>query len=664
MCMERFVRVLAGVQLAVLVVWLGGCGGGGSAQSETDGTSGAADAGAPVTAEPAPAAFDVPAELGGEGFTGDGWETVEPYPLGDPRAVRGGAISTAIREFPSNIRMAGTGHNTWLNYTIAGLCYQSLLTLDPNTLEFIPQLATHWKVSKDQMTFQYRIDPSARWSDGRPVVAEDVVATWKLLMDPSLQDPSAQLVFGKFNEPVAKSHYIVEVTAKERNWRNFLYFSTMTVLPAHEIGQIKGSEYLDKYNFRLTAVTGPYMLRESDIDKGNSLILTRRKDFWAEYQPWYRGLYNFEKIRFVVVRDPQVTYEKVIKGELDYWRIPKAEWWAKTLPEVPAVKNGWLVRQKIYNQAPNGIAGFAINMRNAPLDDVRVRKALQYLYDRETLIAKLAYNEYLPIDSYYPGSIYASPLNEPIRYDPGKAVALLEEAGWKEVGTDGVRIRNGKRLSLKLSYYSELSEKYLTSFKESCAEVGVEILLDRTNPETLWKNLMERKFQMASIAWGALVFPNPETSFHSRLADQNDNNNITGFKDPRVDELCAQYDLAFDQQERVRIIREIDHIVYNTHPYVLEWYLPCQRVMYWNRFGMPEYGFHRTSEWEDAFVSWWVDPARQKALHAARKTGTPLPIPPLELHYWDEQDGKQAAASVGTSQASARTTDTAGEASP
>ncbi len=435
----------------------------------------------------------------------------------------------------------------------------------------------------------------------------------------------------------------------------------MAILPAHEIGDLKGSEYLDKYNFKLTAVTGPYTLREEDIDKGNSLILTRRRDFWAEYQPWYQGLYNFDKIRFVVVRDAQVTYEKVIKGELDYWLIPKAEWWAKTLPEVPAVQKGWLVRQKIYNQAPNGISGFAINMRNAPLDDVRVRKALQYLYDRETLIAKLAYNEYLPIDSYYPGSVYASPLNEPIRYDPRKAVALLEEAGWKEVGTDGVRVRDGERLSLKLSYYSELSEKFLTSFKESCASVGVEILLDRTNPETQWKNLMERKFQMASIAWGALVFPNPETSFHSRLADQNDNNNITGFKDPRVDELCAEYDLAFDQQERIRIIREIDHIVYQAHPYVLEWYLPCQRVMYWNKFGMPEYGFHKTAEWEDAFASWWVDPEKEKALKAARRNGTPLPIPPLELHYWDERQREVADRSSGPSQ-DATEKETAGDA--
>ncbi|MBM79186.1 MAG: hypothetical protein CMJ78_01170, partial [Planctomycetaceae bacterium] len=577
---------------------------------------------------------------GGPGFTGEGWTTAEEYSMGDSRAVKGGNISRAIREFPGNIRMCGTGHNTSLNYLLQELCYQTLLTLDSNTTEYVPQLASHWKISEDKTTFTYRINPKAHWSDGKPVVADDVVASFKLQMDPTLKDPSAQLTFGKFEPPVAKSKYIVEIKAKEQNWRNFLYFSaSLPVMPAHEIGSITGEEYLDQYNYKFTAVSGAYSIAnyEKDLVKDESITITRRDDFWAKDMPWYKDIYNFDRVRFLVIEDSELIYQKAKKGELDFFYVGKAEWWVKDLPTVDAVQNGWLVRQKVFNDSPNGVQGFAINMRRPPLDDVRMRKALQHLYDRKTLIEKLAYNEYVPQNSHYAGSQYENADNEQIAYDPKKAVELMAGAGWTEVGPDGIRVKDGERLSLTLTYYSPALEKYLTSFKETCKDVGVDIQLELTQGETLWKNLMERKFQMAMMAWSGLVFPNPETSLNSELADKNDNNNITGFKNARVDEICKQYDVSFDQNERRALIQEVDKIVTDEHPYVLWWYQPCQRVMYWNKFGVPEYGFRRVADYDDFYTTWWIDPDKEAKLKDARKNDQKLEVPPIEIHYWEEK---------------------------
>jgi microcin C transport system substrate-binding protein len=582
---------------------------------------------------------------GGPGFTGEGWTTEAPRSFGDPNAKKGGAITSRIREWPGNLRMAGTAWNTLLNYLVRDLSYQSLLSLDPNTLEFIPQLASHWKISDDQMTFTFRIDPRAHWSDGKPVVAADVVASWKLRMDPTLLDPSAILTYGKLHEPVAKSKYIVEVTAKEKNWRNFLYFSGMGILPSSEIGSITGKDYLNDYNFKYTAVSGPYVVHPSDIVKGKSLTLTRREDFWNKDSKWNQGLYNFDKIRFVVVTDDQLAFEKLAKGELDYMEIRESDWWAKDLLTVRSVEKGWLVRRKIFNDAPNGVRGFALNMRNPPLDDIRVRQALQLLYDRKTLIEKLAYDEEISMHSFYAGSQYENPNNPRSPYDLAKATALLSEAGWSETGPDGVRIKEGKRLKLSLYWYKPTEEKFLSSYKESCAKAGVEIALVRIDPETLWKNLQERKFEMAHIRWGALVFPNPETSLNSELADQNDNNNITGFKSARCDQLFKEYDVAFTQSERVRIIREVDYLATTAYPYVMEWYVPCQRVAYWRKFGIPKFGLHRYSEWETAFGSWWFDPDANRELLQARRAGSA--IPPIELHFWDSaQNGDAQSANA------------------
>src|SRR5262245_47817392 len=163
----------------------------------------------------------VPAEQGGRGFTGEGWQTNTDFDLiGDPRAIKGGVLRDYIIDFPSTLRTRGPEANTALNYNVVlPLVYESLVGMHSTTLEFMPSLASHWQISSDRMTYRFRIDPNARWSDGKPVVADDVVATWALSMDKGLQDPSAQLVFGKFEKPVAETKYIVSVKSKQLNWR-------------------------------------------------------------------------------------------------------------------------------------------------------------------------------------------------------------------------------------------------------------------------------------------------------------------------------------------------------------------------------------------------------------------------------------------------------------
>src|SRR5947209_19310682 len=132
------------------------------------------------------------------------------------------------------------------------------------------------------MTFRFRINPNARFFDGMPVTAADVVATYDFLMDPTLQDPTQSLTYQKLERPVAESKYIVRVKAKELNWRNFQYFSGMTIFPAHVLKNVNGEKYIKEYNFKVLPGSGPYTLREEDIQKGKQVSLRRRKDYGAE----------------------------------------------------------------------------------------------------------------------------------------------------------------------------------------------------------------------------------------------------------------------------------------------------------------------------------------------------------------------------------------------
>lgn len=585
---------------------------------------------------------EVPAELGGPGFTGEGWETNMEFPaIGSAEAVKGGQITMYLPEWPVTLRLQGENYNTTFNYRARDLCQQGLLTTHPVTLDFIPALATHWWISEDKMTYRFRINPKARWSDGKEVTANDVVATYDLVMDPGINFPSNALVFGKLNRPVALSKYIVEVTCKQLNWRNFMYFgASMAIMPAHQIS-IPGGEYLDQYQNKYHAVTGPYTLDASTMEMNKAIDLVRRDDWWDKDNPAWRGLWNFDRYHFVVVQDLGLALEKAKAGELDYYTVPKSQWWVEelTAKKVDAIDRGLIQKRKFYNHEPVGTSGLALNTTRAPLDDLRVRKALAHLRDRPTMIDKLFFNEYEPLVSYYQNGDGQNMSNKMVEYDPFAAVELLEEAGWTEIGTDGVRSNaKGERLKFKLMYRSVLSEPSLTVYKEDCFQAGIEIELELVDSALHWKSVRERTYDIASMAWGALVFPNPETSYSSKLADpETQNNNITSFASPRVDELLDAYDTEFDVAKRSEIIREIDGIIFNDHPYVLDWYNPARRIIYWNKFGMPKWGVMRYNGEEDMMYVWWVDPLKAAQLDKAKKDKSlTMETEPVDHRFWTE----------------------------
>ena len=212
-------------------------------------------------------------------------------------------------------------------------------------------------------------------------------------MDEGLQSPSSRMTYGKFEKPVAESKYIVRVKSIKVNWRNFYYFSGLTITPAHILNDVDGATYLRDYNFKMMVGSGPYVVREEDIDKGNSLTLRKRKDYWAEEHRLNVGLHNFEQIKEIVVRDPNLQFEMFKKGDLDYYYVNSAQKWMEEL-EFDRIQRGLIQKRKIFNHSPQGVQGLAFNMRRVPFDDIRVRKALFHLFNRDQLVEKLMYNEY------------------------------------------------------------------------------------------------------------------------------------------------------------------------------------------------------------------------------------------------------------------------------
>ena len=572
------------------------------------------------------------------GYTTYEWnESVDKTFFGDPKASKGGTLNYIHSLFPRTMRVLGQNSSQVLNSrTILALCYQGLLSQHPTTLEFIPALASHWKISDDKMTFEFRINPDARWWDGRQVTSEDVIATWDLRMDETILSPAEQITYGKFERPVAKSKYLVSVKSKTVNWRNFLYFSTMALHPHHILKDLDGTAFLEEYAFSVIPGTGPYILKDENIKNQESYTFERRDDFWAAKSPFNRYKYNFDKIKVSVVKDNDaLQYEKFKKGEQDIFNVQRSRRWIEET-DFEATKNGWVKKQRVFSEKPAGTSGYYFNMRQWPFDDKRVRYAFCYLYDREKMNKEMYYSEYGMMNSLYSGSIYENKNNNPFKHNPSEAVRLLKEAGYTTRNSDGWLVHSETNRVLSFEIVIQKTSAYMvTPVQQMLKEYGIDMQIKFMDYNTMIKNVNARNFNVCLLAYSGLVYPNPEGSLRSTLADQDDNNNVWGFKSPRVDELLDEYDICFDQKRRVDIIREIDGIFSDVHPIAFSIARNYSRMMWWDKFGYPEWMFSRyVGEYWDSLYYWWYDGSKDSNLKDAIETGKFLPVKPIDMKYW------------------------------
>ncbi|MEJ2356034.1 MAG: ABC transporter substrate-binding protein, partial [candidate division WOR-3 bacterium] len=519
------------------------------------------------------------------------------------------------------------------------------------TYEYIPGLADKWSVSDDKMTYFFHINEKSKWQDGKPVTAFDVVATYDLLIEEGIRDPYQNDFYSsKYERPAALTPDIIMIKANFLQWSLFLYFSTETyILPEHIIGMIEPAGYLRKYNNEMMIGSGPYFFEKAIPNQ--VIALKRDTNWWAADISPNENLFNFDEVRINIYTDETVLFENFKKGNIDIAPdiVPHTinKWVEEFSPEKSdAVKNNYIIRQKTYCERPEGHGGFAFNIREEPFSDIRVRKAVNLLFNREKIIRKLFYDEYKHMDSYYSNSIYENKNNPKIRYNPQEAIRLLEEAGYsqKNLNEEGYIVKNGKTLELNLNFYRSDDTRIETLLQEELKKAGIKINLKKVTWATHIKDIEERKFKIIWINYTTMLFPNPESSVHSKYADKLNTNNIFGFKNQRTDEICEAYNLEFDFNKRKELIRELDSILVSNYLMALNWYTDNIKILYWNKFGMPEFVISGVSYSggitfklvEVISTFWWYDAEADKALKNAKEKGFPLPTKPYEVRVWEK----------------------------
>jgi microcin C transport system substrate-binding protein len=223
-----------------------------------------------------------------------------------------------------------------------------------------------------------------------------------------------------------------------------------------------------------------------------------------------------------------------------------------------------------------------------------------------------------------------------VEFDKKKARALLKEAGWIANPQTGILEKDGRPFVINFLSRSPTEEKFLAIYREDLKDAGIELKNIQKDWAAWAKDMDEFNFEMTVGAWGAGTFKDPKGMWHSKEADRIQGNNITGFKNAQVDELIDGLASIFEIERRHEIIREIDTILFNEAPYILQWGNRYVRLLRWNKFGTPDTVLNKYSGELVTAAFWWIDPDSEADLEAALDSDDKLPDHPFKVIFDDE----------------------------
>ncbi|MET0379774.1 MAG: extracellular solute-binding protein [Spongiibacteraceae bacterium] len=554
------------------------------------------------------------------------WQTNDTDPaFADPNAKRGGRFRTYTPGFPLTLRQIGPdANNTFANYLRANSL--SLVSIHPNTLNPIPELATHWAFDPDGKTVYFRLDPDARWSDGAPVTADDYLFTMEFMRSKFILDPFSNNYYGEILKDVVKyDDYTIAVAAADAKPNYELLFQ-VAIGPTPRHFHKLDENWVKNYNWRVEPNTGPYQI--SEVRKGKYVEFARVEDWWGSDKRFYRHRFNVDYVRVKIIRDQNAAYSYFAKGELDSFGLVMPRLWYKKAQGRP-FENGYIGRIKFYNDVPQSPQGFFLNTGDPILADRNVRLGLAYAINVDKVIRTVLRNDYERLQTMNEGfgdysnrDIHARP------FDIAKANQHFDNAGWQTRGPDGIRTRNGERLSLRVTYYSQDHTSRLVVFKQEALKAGVELTLQYLDPSAAYKQIMEKKHQIALMAWaGGGLTPRYWEHFHSDNANKPATNNITNTADPLMDREIIAYQKATTKEERVRLARELELMVHESAVFIPTYKIPYTREAFWRWIRLPQgYATRTSTEIVEPFGTssgglFWIDEDVKTEVQRARPLG-------------------------------------------
>ena len=563
------------------------------------------------------------------------WVTNDEDPeFASPDAKRGGTFRTSMPSFPLTLRRVGPDSNGgfagYLRYN-----QLSLVAWHPNTRRPIPSLASHWAFDPDGKTVYYLIDKDARWSDGIPVTAADFEFTRDFMRSKEIVAPfyndyyTTQVV-----DIRAYGDRIVGVEgASPKPPDELMYEYSVGVVPKHFHKLDK--DWVSVYNWRIEPNTGPYQI--SEVRKGKYIEFKRDPNWWANDRKYYRHRFNPDKIRVKVVRDYNIEFQHFLRGDTDTFSLVMPQFWHEKATG-PEFDNGYIARYWFYNDVPQPAAGMFLNEDDPVLKDRNVRLALAYAMNFDRVIRTVLRNDYSRMQTFNEG--FGDYDNRSIKargFDLAKAREYLEAAGWRDRGPDGILVKDGRRLSLRVTYGSPFSTDRLVVLREEAKKAGIELELSLLDSASAFKQMQEKKHQIAWMTW-ANQGASPEywQFFHSVNAHIPQTNNLMNHDDPKMDALIDAYRASSVKAQRVELAHQLEQMIFDSGSVIPSFEVPYTREAAWAWVKLPAWLGVRTTDalfdplemsagMYSAGGLFWIDVEEKRRIRAAMSAGEKLP---------------------------------------
>jgi peptide/nickel transport system substrate-binding protein len=563
-------------------------------------------------------------------------------PYADPAAPKGGRlVQGVLGTFDSLNPLIVKGIAL---PQVRGLVVESLMARgydEPFTLYGLVANAVETDAERSYVTFF--IDPAARFSDGTPVMPDDLIFSWQLMRDKGR--PNHRGYYAKVAKADVVGEHAVRFDLSGSDDRELpLILGLMPVLAKHSIKL----ETFEETSFQAPLGSGPYLVGE--VDPGKSVTFKRNPTYWGRELPINRGFWNFDEIRFDFYREGN-THLEAFKRDLYDFRVEHDPTRWQTGYDFPAARDGRVVKEGLPTGVPKPSSFFVFNTRRPVFGDVRVREAISLLFDFEWINHNYFFDLYRRTDSYFAGSELSShgrPADARERallaafpgvvrtnvlegtWSPAvsdgsgrdrstlkRALELLDAASYQLRGTQLIERKSGKPLAFEIMVTSRDDERLALLFAQSLKRAGVAAAVRVVDAVQFEGRRLTYDFDMIQNRWDQSLSPGNEQAFYwgSAAADEPGTRNYMGVKSAAVDAMIAALLKAEGRDEFVAAVRALDRVLLSGFYSIPLFHLPEQWIVRWTKVQRPA----TTSLYGYLWETWWrqdsakQDPAKQNS---------------------------------------------------
>lgn len=438
--------------------------------------------------------------------------------------------------------------------------FDSLVRMDPDTLEYTPKMAERWEISPDHKIYTFYLKKGIRWHDGHPFTADDILFSFKLIQDPKLDIPFLKVYYKDLQNVVKVDDYTVRFEWSQPYFLSLSFCGGFPLLPKHLLENSPDFEH-DPYS-RMPIGQGPYKIKKWLTNK--KIVLERNEDYWDK-KP------EIKTIEYKIVADDTIGLQVLKKGELDYYEMRAIQWARQT----QSVKFNRDFRKFVY-MTP-GFSYIGWNMRSPYFKDAHVRLAMSHMVDKQKIIDKISFGlgktvtgPFFPFSNQYNKDLLG------ILYNRDKAKELLSQAGWRDSDGDGWLDKDGVTFAFTFLYPSaaKITERVSTILKEDLKKIGINMKIDRMEWAAFLDKLKKYEFDATALGWAAGFQMDPYQIFHSSQAQVTGGSNYVGFMNKQADQIIERARVEFDEDKRNQMYREFHKILYEEQPYTFLYVSP------------------------------------------------------------------------------------------